>query len=108
MDIEKIQNIAKVILLFLGPIISIFLFLCAVEYPKNKLLFKLDEEDFKGRKQLIIAKKTIFLFTGILIAIASFLFLFNTISITVLGISMCIIISFYTISDTIISTKYLP
>jgi di/tricarboxylate transporter len=108
MDIEKIQNIAKVILLFLGPIISIFLFLCAIEYPNNKILFTLDEEEFNGRKQLIITKKIIFLLTGILIATASFLFLFDFISITALGISMCSIILFYTISDTIISNKYLP
>jgi len=108
MEIDKIQNIAKVIILFLGPIISIALFLCAIEYPNNRLLFKLDDDDFKDRKKLIIAKKINFLIIGILTSIFSFLFIFNYINITVLGLSMCIILSIYLISDSIISNKYLP
>ena len=78
MEIDKIQNIAKVIILFLGPIISIALFLCAIEYPNNRLLFKLDDDDFKDRKKLIIAKKINFLIIGILTSIFSFLFIFKT------------------------------
>lgn len=107
MDIEKIQNVASVIILFLGPIIGIVLFVCAMEYPNSIILGKLDEDDIKNNKQYIRAKKIILYIASLLIFVASFLLVFSIINITYLGGIMCIILLLFTITDNYISNKYI-